>query len=75
MNKRCHKCRFWDHSAFYNEFNAPDHDHIIGLCRRNAPSPTTDKEWEDREIEFAVWPITKGKDWCGQFKPETKTKI
>lgn len=56
MTLSCSTCKFWDSSTKDPKTN-------LGYCRFHAPEATNNT---------AVWPICKGNDWCGQYKPQGK---
>ena len=62
----CDGCRFWD----------PEGDRLnLGLCRKNAPSPTSFpahyRPEDGRDIIADVyWPETDPNEWCGEWEPQ-----
>lgn len=63
---RCDECRFWDWRDglevrwdWGTMVRPRERNECAARCRRYAPSPTSDEEWE--------WPLTNGNDWCGDF--------
>lgn len=62
MIERCKNCRFWNfNSAGTEGLGRQIADHMREQCRRR--SPITSGE----EYPNALWPATKGDDWCGDF--------
>lgn len=57
----CEKCKYWV------ETGGTD-DGLVGECRRNAPLPELIDAASTSTIRYAIWPVTKDKDWCGRFE-------
>ena len=60
MNKTCGNCQYWhqDNSA------VPEN----GLCRKDAPKLLYAGRFVDPTC--GIWPQTRERDWCGEFKPK-----
>lgn len=54
--EECNHCRYWE----------PTSDGIRGWCRRHAPMAFVGKRNGD-----AIWPMTSGLEWCGDWKLKT----
>lgn len=73
---QCGLCLYWD--EIYN----PDlHPEIkqgeCGMCRHHAPTiilpiPELDTDARVSTPRPAVWPMTRGADWCGDFWPRNE---
>jgi hypothetical protein len=53
-------------------------DHSTGLCRRAPPAgPRAMEDIASLDITslWGVWPITRGWDWCGEFKHEENATL
>ena len=56
INQECSTCKFWTGRGIYNS--------LPGDCKRNAPVAGK----HPHTGELAVWPLTHGDDWCGQYE-------
>lgn len=56
MKPACESCVYWD--SISNLYTSDGQGH----CRRNAPGMQ-----RGREMLFALWPITRKTDWCGEW--------
>lgn len=65
MTPRCDGCRFW--------FADSSEEGSTGECRRHAPRPLIEMRLDEAPdpdtARQAVWPITFGSEWCGDFGP------
>jgi hypothetical protein len=59
MEIECSNCEFW-----YGSKAGPGH------CRRYAPSPSL-----EGSSHLMGWPLTNGKDWCGEYQPRQTKRI
>ena len=50
----CATCHFWEEQSKH--------------CRRHAPRPTLGNSDSDAP-QSAVWVVTDGEDWCGDYEP------
>jgi hypothetical protein len=66
VQQNCASCIFWkDLEADSNYL--PAH---AGLCRRRPPLLALDAGRDDEhDMCWGDWPLTQGKDWCGDYKP------
>ena len=60
MEMECSNCEFWYGSNAAGQ----------GQCRRYAPSPNP-----EGSSRLSGWPLTKGKDWCGEYQPRQTQRI
>ena len=65
---RCEECKFWVSLD-------PDYTETSGMCKRFPPLADRPDYTEDEcagieTCNFAVFPITGYKDWCGEFQPK-----
>jgi hypothetical protein len=70
---RCQICRFWEESEYSKRNCVLDRrsgvvghhtDGSASNCRRRAPV--------GRGEHYAIWPVTKKGDWCGEFEAVVK---
>lgn len=67
--ERCDGCRYWRKID-----SSRDDDHIIGECRRYAPTIVAGMVPEGAtmdafdEHERRIWPETDDSDWCGEWR-------
>lgn len=65
MTDSCSTCRFW--------LNTPDHEQLLGDCRRYAPSPVTAPvDLIGKEMN-TFWPVTAHNDLCGDHSASPLT--
>jgi hypothetical protein len=68
----CKDCKFW--MDFYIGTD-DDEDCSLGNCKRFPPAFDTTRTWamdgEENTDDWRNWnsPVTRGHDWCGEFKP------
>lgn len=61
---KCSECAFARALSTFNEFE----------CRKNAPVLVTVEPHFDLRKYVPAFPIMKGFDWCGEFKPAQKVE-
>jgi len=60
---RCSICKFWD------EINKS-----LGSCHRYAPKPVIKETTESRTSCTIVWPRTKDREWCGEWRVKVEVE-
>ena len=86
MSPTCETCRFFEDVPGKKMNDGQN----TGICRFNPPrteliqvvtspvaiaNPNGQVKPQVRHAEQQVWPVVRGKDWCGQFAPVAEESI
>ncbi len=70
MSQHCGNCRWFrsmaDEAIFLPDKVSMVGGYDLGQCRRYGPEPGESVLLKERHT-WALWPITRAEDWCGEW--------